>query len=74
MVESSHDLRLELGGMPMQERIFGISGKNKGLRCPFKLVVFCQEGYCHGCQIYLGWQKLGGKEGVRRWNLRIVLN
>lgn len=42
--------------MPKQERMFTISGNNKGLMCAFKPVV-CQEGYCHECQIYLDWQK-----------------
>jgi len=44
--------------MAKQERLFSISGNNKGLWCPFKAVL-CQEGYCAKCQIYLDWQKLG---------------
>jgi len=42
--------------MPKEERIFSISGNNKGLLCPFKLIL-CLEGYCHQCQIYFDWQK-----------------
>jgi len=42
--------------MPREERIFSISGNNKGLLCPFKLII-CLEGYCHQCQIYFDWQK-----------------
>lgn len=34
------------------ERTFSVSSNNKGLPCPFKPIL-CQEGYCHGCQIYL---------------------
>ena len=44
--------------MPEQQRIFTISGNNKGLLCPFKQVV-CQVGYCEKCRIYLDWQKKG---------------
>jgi len=40
-----------------QERIFNISGNNKGLMCPFKPIV-CQGGYCVQCQVFLDWQKL----------------
>jgi len=43
-----------------QERVFGISRNNKGLLCPFKRTL-CQEGYCSECQIYLDWQKQGGR-------------
>ena len=39
--------------MPKDERMFTMSGNNKGMWCPFKPIL-CQEGYCHGCQIYLG--------------------
>jgi len=46
--------------MPNRERIFSISSNNKGLPCPFKPIL-CQEGYCHGCQIYLDWLKAKGK-------------
>ena len=41
--------------MLKQERILGISNNNKGLWCPFK-AVFCQEGYCQDCQVYLDYQ------------------
>jgi len=38
------------------ERMFrGLSNK-KGRWCPFK-PIFCQEGYCHKCQIYHEWQR-----------------
>jgi len=47
--------------MPKQKRIFNISANNKGLPCPFKPIL-CQEGYCHGCQIYLDWQKKHKRE------------
>ncbi len=40
------------------DRVFSVSGNNKGLRCPFKTGI-CQNGYCEECQIYLDWQKLG---------------
>ena len=45
--------------MPQETRLFSISGGNKGLLCPFKLVI-CQEGFCHECQIYLDWQRNKG--------------
>jgi len=45
-----------------QERIFSTSSNNKGLPCPFKLIL-CQEGYCHQCEIYLDWQKAKGTGG-----------
>jgi len=57
--------RNDLGKMLKQERIFRISGNNKGLMCPFKGVV-CQEGSCTECQIYLDWQKLRGKKRYRQ--------
>ena len=41
--------------MPKVERIFSISNNSKGLWCPFK-AVFCQEGYCQNCQVYLDYQ------------------
>jgi len=44
--------------MLKQERVFSISGNNKGLRCPFR-AISCQNGYCEECQIYTDWQKLG---------------
>jgi len=40
----------------VRRRVFRISGNNKGLMCPFKLIL-CQEGYCSQCQIYIDWQK-----------------
>ncbi len=50
--------------MTKQERIFSISGNNKGLMCPFKAIV-CQEGCCKACQIYLDWQRKGGSLGEK---------
>lgn len=44
--------------MTKQQRIFSISGNNKGLMCPFMAIV-CQEGCCKACQIYLDWLKRG---------------
>lgn len=41
----------------LKERVFSISGDNKGFPCPFKPSV-CQNGYCEECQIYLDWQEL----------------
>ena len=46
--------------MLRQERIFRISGNNKGLVCPFKRIV-CPGGHCLQCQIYLDWLKLEEK-------------
>jgi len=43
-----------------QERIFSLSGNNKGLMCPFKKSI-CLEGYCTECQIYLDRLKVRGK-------------
>jgi len=43
-----------------QERMFRISGNNKGLMCPFKTSV-CLEGYCTECRIYLDRLKLRRK-------------
>lgn len=48
------------------ERVFSISSNNKGLPCPFKPIL-CQEGYCHGCLIYLDWQKLGEMVVICDW-------
>ncbi len=42
--------------MTKEERMVTTSANNKGLLCPFKLVL-CQEGCCHQCRIYLDWQK-----------------
>ena len=53
--------------MPEQERRFSISGNNKGLWCPFK-PIFCQEGHCLECQIYLDWlQKRGEMAVICAW-------
>lgn len=41
-----------------KERVFSISGNNRGFPCPFTPSV-CQNGYCEECQIYLDWQELG---------------
>ena len=54
------------GNMPSEERVFSISDNNKGLWCPLKSL-FCQEGYCHGCQVYLDWQKRGNIAVVCAW-------
>lgn len=35
------------------------TGSMKDKPCPYKPIT-CQEGYCHGCQIYLHWQKAKG--------------
>ena len=56
--------------MNKDERIFSIAGNNKGLWCPFKSI-FCQEGYCQECQIYLDWQEKndatsGARDRVRK--------
>lgn len=50
----------------MTVRIFTISGNNKGLACPFKLIL-CQEGYCWECQIYLDWQERGEIVVICAW-------
>ena len=42
----------------LEERVFSLSGDNKGFRCPFKPGI-CQNGYCEECQIYFDWQELG---------------
>ena len=47
----------------LMERVFSISGDNKGLQCPFKPSI-CQNGYCEECQLYLDWQELGEILGV----------
>ena len=52
--------------MTKQERIFKISGNNKGLMCPFKAIV-CQEGGCKTCQIYLDRQKGGQIVVICAW-------
>ena len=52
--------------MPEQERIFTLSGDNKGLVCPFKAIV-CPGGYCLQCPIYLDWQKLGEVVVICAW-------
>ena len=30
---------------------------HKGEYCPYKRLLFCQEGCCKGCQVYLDWCK-----------------
>lgn len=47
----------------MTTRTFSISSDNKGLWCPFKSL-FCQEGYCHQCQVYLDWLQKRGEIAV----------
>ena len=54
-----------------EERIFRIIGNNKGLWCPFKSI-FCQEGYCDQCQIYLDWQKLGEYILICAWCGKVI--
>ena len=34
---------------------------HKGQQCPFRKWLFCQEGVCAECQIYLAWEKEHGK-------------
>ena len=57
--------------MPREERIFSMSGNNKGLWCPFK-AISCQEGYCHECQIYLDWQKQGEMIVICAWCSKVM--
>ncbi|MDD4466047.1 MAG: hypothetical protein PHY25_05165 [Dehalococcoidales bacterium] len=52
--------------MYKEERRFSISGNNKGLVCPFRLLL-CQEGYCSGCQIYLDWLQEEGHSTINPW-------
>ena len=49
--------------MLKQERVFRISGNNKGLTCPFKGIL-CPGGYCPVCPIYLDWLKLREKVAI----------
>ncbi len=65
LIPSNKPIRTE-DNMSREERIFSISGNNKGLWCPFK-PISCQEGYCHQCQIYLDWQKLAEVVVVCAW-------
>lgn len=44
----------------IKERIFRISGDNRGLVCLFKPIV-CESGCCSECPIYLDWQERGEK-------------
>lgn len=53
--------------MVRQERIFSIYENNKGLWCPFKPILFCQEGYCNECQIYLDWRRRGEMLVICAW-------
>lgn len=46
--------------MLKQQRIFRISGNNRGLMCPFMSSV-CPGGYCPECPIYHDWQELEEK-------------
>jgi hypothetical protein len=55
-----------------EERIFSISGNNKGLWCPFKPLICQQEGNCHRCQIYLDWQKLGEMVVICAWCGQVI--
>ena len=52
--------------IPMQERLFRESENNRGLACPFKPII-CEVGYCHQCEIYLAWQKLGELVYICAW-------
>jgi len=47
--------------MLKQERIFRISGNNKGLTCPFKGILCQDESSCPVCPIYLDWLRLREK-------------
>ena len=51
---------------PKKDRVFCISGNNKGLVCPFKSII-CQEGYCSECQLYFDWQKSGEMVVMCAW-------
>lgn len=57
--------------MPMQEGLFRESGNNIGLACPFKSII-CEAGYCHQCEIYLDWQKLGELVHVCAWCSKLI--
>jgi len=47
---------LEGGGRVLDHGpTFSLSGDNKGLTCPFKLID-CEEGYCAKCQLYHDWR------------------
>jgi len=48
---------VELSPSMLLDRVFSVSGNNKGLNCPFQPII-CQSGYCEECQIFLDWQEL----------------
>jgi len=37
-------------------RKFSLTENNKGLWCPFRNNLFCSEGFCEGCQVYLDYR------------------
>ena len=57
--------------MPIQEGLFRESGNNIGLACPFKPII-CEVGYCHQCEVYLDWQKLGELVHICAWCSKLI--
>lgn len=57
--------------MPEQQRIFTLSGNNKGLLCPF-ILSLCEASCCEGCQIYLDWQKKGEFVVICAWCNKVL--
>ncbi len=55
----------------IKQRIFSISENNKGLICPFK-VILCQDGCCSECRIYLDWLKLGELLVICAWCGKVI--
>lgn len=54
--------------MAKQQRIFRLSGNNRGVACPFKPVVCPRVGDCVSqCQVYLDWLKQGEILVVCAW-------
>ena len=49
----------------MKPRYYTVSGNNKGLPCPYK-VMLCQEGFCGECQVFLDWDKSQEREAYLR--------
>lgn len=38
------------------QRKFSLTENNRGLWCPYRASLFCSEGYCESCQIYLDYR------------------
>jgi len=65
-VKPCHSLAMPCKGVANERFPAGNQMSNKGKWCPYKAALFCQEGYCSNCEIYLSRGKkkpsAGGKK------------